>query len=242
MTGPQAARFAARAVRRNYFVFRRRGGLCGPFVSVGFCSWSLLGRAVALWGHAALVPGQFLVSGGAANFAGRSRPPDVFPVNPDLRGRPLGSCRVGLGTIFVFPKLRGLLGWLHCVRRTGQFLVFARFSVALVAPWPPRMRAIFVGGGGRRAAFTGAHVPSFLCSGGVRSPGEVGVLGHPGFWCRPRAGFALSPGSQGVSRQALHSLRGPGPASQTEKHYRHRYTKQAPPKCTHNKDFWHTVI
>ena len=59
--------------------------------------------------------------------------------------------------------------------------------------------------------------PSFLCSGGVRTPGEVGVLGHPGFWCRPGAGLKLSPGSQGVSRRALHSLRGPGPTPQTQK-------------------------
>ena len=93
------------AVRRAshtgyFFGFWRRGGLCGPFVSAGCFFFSLLGRAVALWGHAALFPGQFLISGGAAAFAGRSCPPVVFPVNPEPRGGPLGSCRVGLGTIF----------------------------------------------------------------------------------------------------------------------------------------------
>ena len=133
------------------FGFRRRGGLCGPLVPVGLFPRSIPSRAVALWGHAVSVLGQFLV----------------------------------------FPRLRGLLSWLHCVRRMGQFLVFGRFSVALVAPWPPRLRAIFVGGGGRRAALPGAHFPSFLCSGGVRSPGEVGVLGHPGFWRRPGSGLEL---------------------------------------------------
>ena len=66
LTGPQAARFAVRAVRGNFFVFWRRGGLCGPFVSTGWFSRSIPSRAVALWGHAALVSGQFLSSPGCA--------------------------------------------------------------------------------------------------------------------------------------------------------------------------------
>ena len=152
LTRPQAARIAARAVRGNFFVFRRRGGLCGPFVSVGFCSWSLLGRAIALWGHAAFVPGQFLVSGGAANFAGRSRPPDVFPVNPELRGRPLGSCHlVALGwlhwvgcTAYAvrgnFLSLRGSwsLWWRLGLPACGQFLLGGDAGQPLGAPMSPQ--------------------------------------------------------------------------------------------------------
>ena len=85
--------------------------------------------------------------------------------------------------------------------------------------WPLGLSAcgkFFVGGGGGEAWPPMSH--SFLCSGGVRSPGEVGVLGHPGFWCRPGAGLALSPGSQRTHRRALHSLRGPSPA----RHFKHK--------------------
>ena len=143
MTGPQAARFAARAVRGNFlfsggaaafagrscpsvFVFRQSRVARSPFGVMP--RWS----RDNFWFPAARRPLR-------AVCVRRS----FFPVNPEPRGRPLGSCRVGLGTISVFPRLRGLLGWLHCVRRMGQFLVSGRFSVALVAPWPPRLRAIF---------------------------------------------------------------------------------------------------
>ena len=134
---------------------------------------------------------------------------------PGPRDRPLGSCRVGPATIFDIPAARS--PWLVALRTPHGAIsclweVLGRPGGALASP----PAGNFCWGGGRRAALPGAHVPSFLCSGGVRSPGEVGVLGHPGFGCRPGAGLALSPGSQGVSRRALHSLRGPGPAPQTQ--------------------------
>ena len=59
-------------------------------MSAGLCLWSLPGRAVALWGHAALVPGQFLIAGGAAAFAGRSCPPVGFPGHSRAARSPFG--------------------------------------------------------------------------------------------------------------------------------------------------------
>ena len=190
-----------------FVVLRLRGGLCWLYC-VRRHGDKIFERAPGCAVRRVSHMGQFLVSGGAC------RPVVFFWSFP---GRAVAHwCHAPLavlGQFLVASRLRGRLCWLHCVRRIGQFLVFGRFSVAFVAPWPPRLRAVFVEGGGRtRGRLCGALVPSILCSGGVRSPGEVGVLGHSGFWCQPGTGLALSPGSQGVSRRALHSLRGPGPA------------------------------
>ena len=122
---------------RTIFDCRWRGGLCGSFVSTGWFSRSIPSRAVALWGHAALVSGQFLI----------------------------------------FPRLRGLLGWLHCVRRTGQFLVFGRFSVALVAHWPPRLRAIFVGGGTPGCPYGAPMSPHLCVQAGFDPPTKLACWG-----------------------------------------------------------------
>ena len=186
-------------------------------MSVGFCLSSIPGRAVALWGHAALVPGQFLVSGGAAAFAGRLRPSEFLPGQSRAARSPFGVMpRWSRDNFCLSQAARS--PWLVALRTPYGAIscfweVLGRSGGALASP----PAGNFLLGGDAGLHLRCAHVPSFLCSGGVRSPGEVGVLGHPGLWCRPGAGLALSPGSQGVSRRALHSLRGPGPAPQTQK-------------------------
>ena len=187
-------------------------------MSVGLCLLLIPGRAVALWGHAALVPGQFLVSGGAAAFCGSFVSAGVFASGQSRAARsPFGVMPCRSWDNFCLPQaarspwlvaLRMPYGAISCL---WEVLGLSRGALAS----PPAGN--FCWGGDAGLPLRCAHVPSFLCSGGVRSPVEVGVLGHPGFWCRPGAGLTLSPGSQGVSRQALHSLRGPGPAPQTQK-------------------------
>ena len=177
MTGPQAARFAARAVWGNFlfsagaaafagrscpsvFVFRQSRVARSPFGVMP--RWS----RDNFWFPAARRPLR-------AVCVRRS----FFPVNPEPRGRPLGSRRVGLGTISVFPRLRGLLGWLHCVRRMGQFLVSGRFSVALVAPWPPCLRAIFCWGGTPGCTYGAPMSPHFCVQAGFDPPAKLACWG-----------------------------------------------------------------
>ena len=94
------------------FGFWRRGGPCGLFSVRRSLSSVVPGpRGRPLGSCCVGCLGQFLVSGGAAAFAGRSCPP-VFPfVVPGPRGRPLGSCRVGcLGQFLVSGGAAALAG------------------------------------------------------------------------------------------------------------------------------------
>ena len=128
-------------------------------MSVGFCLSSIPGRAVALWGHAALVPGQFLVSGGAAAFAGRLRPSEFLPGQSRAARSPFGvmprrsrdnfclsqaarspwlvALRTPYGAISCFWEVLGRSGGALASPPAGNFFVWGGRRAALtVRPCP----------------------------------------------------------------------------------------------------------